>query len=64
MARMALLCGSAMIASVAIAAAQVPAERSDIPNFASAEFGWQPASRLTISPYPEITWRLTTAVKF
>ena len=50
MSRIALLCGSAMIASVAIAAAQVPAERSDIPNFASAEFGWQPASGLDLLP--------------
>jgi iron complex outermembrane receptor protein len=36
----------------------------NIDNVENRRFGWQPASRLTVSPYPEITWRLTTAVKF
>ena len=46
--RLALLCGSAMIASVAMAAvAQTP---QDIPNFSSAEFGWQPMSGLDFLP--------------
>jgi iron complex outermembrane receptor protein len=36
----------------------------NVDNLENRKFGWQPASRLTISPYPELTWRLTTAVKF
>jgi outer membrane receptor protein involved in Fe transport len=36
----------------------------NIDNLTNKKFGWQPASRLTVSPYPELTWRLTTAVKF
>ncbi len=36
----------------------------NVDNLENRKFGWQPASRLTISPYPELTWRLTTALKF
>jgi iron complex outermembrane receptor protein len=36
----------------------------NVDNLTNKKFGWQPASRLTVSPYPELTWRLTTAVKF
>jgi iron complex outermembrane receptor protein len=36
----------------------------NIDNLTNRKFGWQPASRLTINGYPELTWRLTTAVKF
>ncbi len=36
----------------------------NVDNLENRKFGWQPASRLTISPYPELTWRLTTAVRF
>ena len=36
----------------------------NIDNVTNRKFGWQPASRLTISPYPGATWRLTVAVKF
>lgn len=36
----------------------------NIDNLTNQKFGWQPASRLTVSPYPATTWRLTAAVKF
>lgn len=36
----------------------------NVDNVTNKKFGWQPASRLTVSPYPGLTWRLTTAVKF
>jgi iron complex outermembrane recepter protein len=36
----------------------------NVDNVTDRKFGWQPASRLTVSPYPALTWRLTTAVKF
>ncbi len=36
----------------------------NVDNVLNAKFGWQPASRLTVSPYPGTTVRLTTAVKF
>lgn len=36
----------------------------NIDNVTNRKFGWQPASRLTIAPYPETTWRLTTGLKF
>jgi iron complex outermembrane receptor protein len=35
-----------------------------IDNLTNRKFGWQPASRLTVSPYPGLTARLTTSVKF
>jgi len=51
MSKMALLCSAAMIASVGIAGvAQVQAQGGGIPNFSSAEFGWQPASGLDLLP--------------
>lgn len=36
----------------------------NVDNLTNRKFGWQPASRLTVSPYPGFTWRLTTTVKF
>lgn len=36
----------------------------NIDNLENRKFGWQPASRLTVSPYPALTWRLAAAVKF
>lgn len=36
----------------------------NIDNATDRKFGWQPASRLTVSPYPELTWRLTTGYTF
>ncbi len=36
----------------------------NVDNVTNKKFGWQPASRLTVSPYPGTTWRLTTGVKF
>jgi len=36
----------------------------NVDNVTNKKFGWQPASRLTVSPYPGTTARLTTAVKF
>ena len=36
----------------------------NIDNLTNRKFGWQPASRLTVSPYPALTWRLTTAYTF
>ena len=51
MSKKALLCGSVLIASFAVAAAaQAQAQGSNIPNFSSAEFGWQPASGLDFLP--------------
>jgi iron complex outermembrane receptor protein len=35
----------------------------NIDNITDKKFGWQPASRLTVSPYPGLTWRLTATVK-
>lgn len=35
----------------------------NIDNVTDKKFGWQPASRLTVSPYPALTWRLTVARK-
>jgi len=50
MTKTALLCGAVLIASFAAAAAQSQTERSAIPNFASADFGWQPVSGLNFLP--------------
>ena len=51
MSKKALLCGSVLIASFAVAAAaQAQAQGSNIPNLSSAEFGWQPASGLDFLP--------------
>lgn len=36
----------------------------NVDNVTNRKFGWQPASRLTISPYPALTWRLTTGYTF
>ncbi len=36
----------------------------NVDNVLNAKFVWQPASRLSVSPYPGLTWRLTTAVRF
>ncbi len=36
----------------------------NVDNVTNRKFGWQPASRLTVSPYPATTARLTTTVKF
>jgi iron complex outermembrane receptor protein len=36
----------------------------NIDNVTNRKFGWQPASRLTVSPYPGTTARLTTTYKF
>lgn len=35
----------------------------NIDNVTDKKFGWQPASRLTVSPYPGLTWRLTATIK-
>jgi iron complex outermembrane receptor protein len=35
----------------------------NIDNLTDKKFGWQPASRLTVSPYPGLTWRMTVTVK-
>jgi iron complex outermembrane recepter protein len=36
----------------------------NVDNVTNRKFGWQPASRLTVSPYPGLTWRLTATTKF
>jgi iron complex outermembrane recepter protein len=36
----------------------------NVDNVTNRKFGWQPASRLTVSPYPGLTARLTTMLKF
>ncbi len=36
----------------------------NVDNLTNRKFGWQPASRVTINGYPELSWRLTTALKF
>jgi iron complex outermembrane receptor protein len=36
----------------------------NVDNLTNRKFGWQPASRLTVSPYPGTTVRLTTSLKF
>jgi iron complex outermembrane recepter protein len=35
----------------------------NVDNVTNRKFGWQPASRLTVSPYPGTTVRLTTVLK-
>jgi hypothetical protein len=36
----------------------------NVDNVLNSKFAWEPASRLSVSPYPGITYRLTTTVKF
>jgi hypothetical protein len=49
--KMALLCGAALIASLAVgAAARAEGQDSAIPNFMSADFGWQPAGAFDFRP--------------
>jgi iron complex outermembrane receptor protein len=36
----------------------------NVDNVLNQKFGWEPASRLTVAPYPGITFRLTTTVSF
>ncbi|HTQ31025.1 MAG TPA: TonB-dependent receptor [Opitutaceae bacterium] len=36
----------------------------NVDNVLNSKFAWEPASRLSVSPYPGITFRLTTTVKF
>lgn len=36
----------------------------NVDNVLNSKFAWEPASRLSVSPYPGITVRLTTTVKF
>jgi len=36
----------------------------NVDNLLNAKFAWQPASRLSVSPYPGLTVRLTTDVRF
>src|SRR5258708_7346914 len=52
MKRTALLCGVALIASVAAAAPQSQKEATAIPDLASAEFGWEVSSGLNFLPAP------------
>jgi iron complex outermembrane recepter protein len=36
----------------------------NLDNVLNAKFPWQPSSRLSVSPYPGFTYRLTTTVRF
>ena len=36
----------------------------NVDNVANAKFWWQPSSRISVSPYPGITFRLTTTMHF
>ncbi|HZP60258.1 MAG TPA: TonB-dependent receptor plug domain-containing protein [Opitutaceae bacterium] len=36
----------------------------NVDNVLDSKFAWEPASRLSVSPYPGITFRFTTTVKF
>ena len=52
MKRTALLCGVALITSIAAAAPPSQSEARAIPNLASAEFGWQVSSGLNFLSIP------------
>ena len=36
----------------------------NVDNVLNSKFAWEPASRLSVSPYPGITFRFTTTIKF
>ena len=50
MCKMSLLCGAALIASVAVGIAAGGTPESAVPNFASADFGWQLTTGLDFRP--------------